>query len=178
MNRKSQIILWIVLIIVLVGILVFVFSDGNIGLRQNNITQNLEKSNKNVIINNTHSILPNLNLAPGEVLTNNLTIICVSGYSATIRDVPQRLREEVFARDNVPYPQPAGTTELDHIIPLCLGGDNSEDNLFVEFAPEYKQKDKLENYLCDHVCSGEIDINYAQNRIARDWYSYYLEVYG
>lgn len=132
------------------------------------------------VVNLSYSkILPNPSLAPGDILTNNLTIICVSGYSATVRDVPQSLRLEVFARDNVPYPQPTGTTELDHIIPLCLGGSNSEKNLFVQFEtmPGYHEKDKLENYLCDHVCSRDIDINTAQTRIASDWYSYYLEIY-
>lgn len=176
MNKKSQALLAIILLTLFIIIFIFLFVDRNIGLRQNNLTQH----NETIILNNTHSILPNPNLSPGDVLTNNLTIICISGYSANVRDVPQKLREEVFARDNIPYPQPTGTTELDHIVPLCLGGSNDEKNLFVEFAeprPGYKEKDKLENYLCDHVCSGEINIDYAQQRIAKDWYSYYLEVY-
>jgi hypothetical protein len=120
-----------------------------------------------------NKILPNVK---GDILTNNLTIICVSGYSSTVRDVPQSLRKKIFARDNVSYPQPTGTTELDHLVPLCLGGSNSEENLWVQFAPEYKEKDKLENYLCDNVCDRKINITYAQQRIADNWYSYYAEI--
>lgn len=127
-------------------------------------------------------VLPNRTLAPGDVLTKNLTIICVTGYSSTVRDVPLSLRKEIFARDGYDYEAMKNVDdELDHIIPLCLGGSNDEDNLFVQLAeprPGYKEKDKLENYLCDHVCSGEIDITYAQFKIAEDWYSYYLEIYG
>lgn len=128
-------------------------------------------------LKNAPGILPNV---PGDIMTTNLSIICVVNYTKTVRDVPQSLREEIFARDKVSYPQPTGTTEVDHIVPLCLGGSNSINNLFVEFAeprPGFKEKDKLENYLCDHVCSGEINIDYAQRRIAEDWYSYYKEIY-
>jgi hypothetical protein len=121
-----------------------------------------------------NKILPDVK---GDILTNNLSIICVVGYSSTVRDVPQNLREKIFARDNVSYPQLTGTTELDHIVPLCLGGSNSENNLFVQFEPYYQQKDKLEKYLCKNVCNGKIDINYAQQKIRYDWYSYYQEVY-
>lgn len=116
------------------------------------------------------------------ILTNNLTIICVSGYSSTVRDVPQKLREQVFARDNVTYALdlPIGSTELDHRVNLAIGGSNDESNLMVQFEeyPGYHEKDKLENYLLKNVCNGNIDINYAQERIYNDWYGYYTEIYG
>jgi hypothetical protein len=122
-----------------------------------------------------NKILPDVK---GDILTNNLSIICVVGYSSTVRDVPQNLREKIFARDNVSYPQPTGEVQLDHLISLSIGGSNSEENLWVQFAPEYKEKDKLENYLHKNVCNGKINITYAQQRIANNWWEYYREVYG
>jgi hypothetical protein len=170
MNKKAEsVIIIILMVIIFIACMAYILSrDSSIGLRTSG-------NNKSI-----NSILPNASLAPGDVLTSNLSIICHSGYSATVRDVPQSLRLEVFARDGVAYPQPTGSTELDHIIPLCLGGSNDKKNLFVEFAeprPGFHEKDKLEDYLCHHVCSGEINIDYAQQRIAQNWYSYYLEIY-
>jgi hypothetical protein len=188
-NKKAKGggIIAIVLILLAVGIYFFYFAPKN-DFQDNPIANQINKTISQVINNQTnqsitnqtsyHSILPSVS---GDVLTDNLSIICVTGYTTTVRDVPQSLREAVFARDNVPYPQPTGTTELDHIIPLEIGGSNAENNLFVEFAepiPGFHEKDKLENYLHDHVCNGEINIDYAQQRIAQDWYSYYLEIYG
>lgn len=170
--KKGQGWIFILAIAITVGVLISLGYFNNSPIDKNEPNQTTNKTNF------THSIYPKVS---GDILTNNLTIICVSGYSSTVRDVPQSLREEVFARDNVLYPQQTGTTELDHIIPLCLGGSNDINNLFVEFAeprPGYKEKDKLENYLCDHVCNGEINIDYAQQRIAEDWYKYYLEIYA
>ena len=172
----------IILILVLVGSYFFYLAPKN-DFQDNPIVNQINDTISQAINNQTNQTINIANIlpsVPGDILTNNLTIICVSGYSATVRDVPQSLREEVFARDNVFYPQPTGTTELDHIIPLCLGGSNEANNLFVEFAeprPGYKEKDKLENYLCDHVCAGEINIDYAQQRIAENWYLYYQEIY-
>lgn len=172
-------IITIISIVILIAI-AFSVQNGLIKLSPD-VNPNVAEVITNFTKNLTHMILPNHTLTPGDILTNNLSIICVTGYSSTVRDVPQSLRLSVFKRDGVSYPQPTGDTELDHIIPLCLGGSNDAKNLFVEFAeprPGYKEKDKLENYLCDHVCSGEIDIDIAQERIASDWYRYYQEIYG
>ena len=111
-----------------------------------------------------------------NILTDNLTIVCVSGYSTTVRNVSNSLKNQVYQRDNITKSK---ETAIDHIIPLCLGGSNHISNLRAMYITDKVKKDNLERYLCNsHVCDGEIDINYAQERIYRDWYSYYLEIYG
>jgi hypothetical protein len=77
-----------------------------------------------------------------------------------------------------------GLVEIDHIIPLELGGSNDPANLFPEdatfanHAPGFHVKDKLENKLHTLVCSGAMSLSYAQHRIASDWESLYKQVYG
>lgn len=122
-------------------------------------------------------IYPNPDLTQGDILTTDKNIVCVSGYSSTVRDVPLSLRKKVFENYGVEYPAPKGTTELDHFISLSLGGSNSESNLWVEPAPEYKWKDKVEYYLWRKVCKDNaMTIEEAQRLIRTDWYAIYLKI--
>ena len=60
--------------------------------------------------------------------------------------------------------------ELDHLIPLELGGSPLDvKNLWPEPAPAYHQKDVTENRLHKKVCSGEITLKKAQIGIAKNW---------
>ncbi len=68
------------------------------------------------------------------------------------------------------YNMPAITMddhELDHLVPLCLGGNNSAANLWPQAAPDDHVKDELETTLCDAVCLGKVP--QAQSEIASDW---------
>ena len=44
-------------------------------------------------INRNAPVLPNPRLSPGDVLTTDTTLICRSGYTRTVRNVPQALKE-------------------------------------------------------------------------------------
>ena len=66
--------------------------------------------------------------------------------------------------------------EVDHLISLELGGSNEIANLWPEAAsptPGFHQKDQVENYLHDQVCSGAISLREAQNEIATNWLAVY-----
>jgi hypothetical protein len=102
--------------------------------------------------------------------------ICTPGYSSSVRHVDHQQYVDVYAAYGVPYPEPTGTYELDHLIPLELGGDNSDANLWPEPAspvPGFHQKDGLENRMHDLVCSGQLALGQAQQEIASDWYAAY-----
>lgn len=60
-----------------------------------------------------------------------------------------------------------GAYELDHIVPLCLGGSNSLDNLQLQPWPEAKEKDELEAKACRMVCAGEVSIEEARSWFKR-----------
>ena len=69
-----------------------------------------------------------------------------------------------------------GQYEVDHLIPLELGGSNDIANLWPEAASPksgFHEKDQVENYLHDQVCSGAISLKDAQTQIATDWLAVY-----
>jgi hypothetical protein len=71
--------------------------------------------------------------------------------------------------------------EIDHIVPLELGGSNHIANLFPERLsahPGYRVKDRLENKLHVLVCSGGAKLRAAQRGIASNWQALYKQVFG
>ena len=90
--------------------------------------------------------------------------ICVPGWTKTVRP-PVSMTNAIKAK----FIRRQGTTrpmrdfELDHIIPLCLGGaPRSEKNLQLQLWPEAKRKDKLEAELSHKVCAGQITLQKAR----------------
>ncbi len=72
------------------------------------------------------------------------------------------------------------TCELDHLVPLELGGADGMGNIWPQCGPDdvalrerfFKQKDVVENYLAAKVRAGEIPLEEAQRGIAADWVQY------
>jgi hypothetical protein len=123
-------------------------------------------------------LYPNPALTPGAVLTTDASTICVPGYASSVRDVSTATKEQVFAEYGVSYPQPQGAYEVDHFIPLEIGGSNDLTNLWLEPAtptPGFHQKDQFENFEHGQVCNGTISAAEAQSRMASDWYLYWQE---
>ena len=114
--------------------------------------------------------MPNPQLTPGESFSGvTVSQVCTPGYSRSVRHVTSEQYHQVYAEYGIPYPEPSGTYELDHLIPLELGGDNTNANLWPDPAsptPGYHQKDDLENTMHDLVCSGRLDLGEAQREVA------------
>ena len=126
-------------------------------------------------------VLPDPKLSPGDVLTSDPKLVCVSGYTRTVRNVPQSLKEQVYHAYGITSRQP-GEYEIDHIISLELGGSNSVRNLYPE---SYRTqplnahvKDALENHLHALACSGKIPLQEAQTAIAGNWTVAYEKYVG
>lgn len=96
--------------------------------------------------------------------------ICVPGYTATVRPPESQTEAFKLGRAYPAYGLPSGTTsELDHLVPLELGGANDAANLWPEVGPVPNAKDSVENALKKAVCDGQIRLAPAQRAIARDW---------
>jgi hypothetical protein len=93
-----------------------------------------------------------------------------------VRNVPEVVRQEVYREDGITY-HGRGDYEVDHLIPLELGGSNSIKNLWPEShrtSPWNAQvKDRLEGKLHELVCSGQLDLKTAQQAIASNWIEAY-----
>lgn len=122
--------------------------------------------------------LPDPECTPGAVMTADLEVIC---HQSTFgrRHVPASVHRAAFTNYGFSYPQAPGAFEVDHLIPLELGGDNTIDNLWPEAAspgPGFGEKDRVENYLHMRVCDGSMSIRDAQRLIATDWMSVWKEL--
>jgi len=76
---------------------------------------------------------------------------------------------------------PLRDEELDHELPLELGGASSVTNLWPEPWAEPRgahHKDELENVLHGQVCSGRLDLVTAQRAITSNWEAAYRSYVG
>jgi hypothetical protein len=117
---------------------------------------------------------------PGAVFVDaTMADTCVAGYTATVRNVSAKTKKQVFEEYGMTYPQPAGAYEVDHFIPLALGGSNDIANLFPEAAsplPGFHEKDVVEVFLQEEVCSGRATLGAAQKQISSDWLAVYKNI--
>lgn len=125
--------------------------------------------------------LPNPALTPGAVLTTDSAVICVPGYTQTVRNVPSSLKAQVYKSYGITSRQP-GEYEVDHLISLELGGSNSIRNLWPESYVTHPLnahvKDALENKLHSLACNGTISMEDAQKAVAGDWTAAYVKYVG
>lgn len=123
----------------------------------------------------TGESLPDPRFTPGDTLKVSKEDICTPGYTRKIRDVPAALKAHVYQMYG--RSRESGVCcELDHLIPLELGGSNRPTNLWPErFDLEWnaRVKDRIEGRLHKLVCSGELDLATAQQEIARNWIEAY-----
>ena len=119
--------------------------------------------------------LPDPHCTPGGIdpavtQANIQSTICVSGYTERVR--PPESQTEAFKFDHA-YPaygiSSSVESELDHLVPLELGGDNDAANLWPEVGSLPNPKDAVEDALNSAVCDGRIGLARAQRSIAHNW---------
>ena len=122
-----------------------------------------------------HGQLPDPRCTPGSIdpavtQAGIRSTICKKGWTATVR--PPESQTERF-KYSVAYPAyrtpRSERTELDHLVPLELGGSNDATNLWPQSPATPNPKDKVENKLNAAVCDGRVSLAAAQLAIAADW---------
>jgi hypothetical protein len=125
--------------------------------------------------------LPDRDCSPGAILVNATpALICKKGYSKTVRDVSDKMRAAIYTEYGLPPAHYGRAYQIDHIVPLGLGGSNDPANLWPQAgspAPGYTVKDSLDRRLPKLVCNGERTLGIAQKAIARSWTALYAQVY-
>jgi hypothetical protein len=101
--------------------------------------------------------------------------ICVSGYTKSVRPATSYtngVKRKLMQEAGIDAAR-IGDYELDHIVPLALGGHPRKlSNLTLQpWEGEHgaKVKDVLEVHLQGLVCHGKLDLTDAQVCIAQDW---------
>ena|SRR2546425_3574063 len=130
--------------------------------------------------------LPDPKCTPGAIdpsvtQENIVDTICVSGYTQTVRP-PVSYTEPLKIKllQSYGFSDSLANYELDHLIPLEVGGAPSDVKNFWPEArygePNSLEKDGFENYLHDQVCSGSMSLSEAQKEIATNWVDYWKRV--
>ncbi len=131
--------------------------------------------------------LPDPVCTPGDrdsrVTQENIaSTICAPGWSKQVRppaSVTEPIKKERMRAYGVSAS--AKSVELDHEIPIGIGGATSTANLWPQpwdgDAGAHK-KDELEGILHDLVCGGELPLAQAQAEIASDWLAAYRKYVG
>jgi hypothetical protein len=115
--------------------------------------------------------LPDPRCTPGAIdPTETKAVICKAGFTTkTYRPPVEQTDAAKFNVVEPAYGLQGKHGELDHLVPLELGGANDLSNLWVEVGAIPNAKDTVENTLHDMVCTGRISLHDAQERIATNW---------
>jgi hypothetical protein len=132
--------------------------------------------------------LPNPKLTPGSVRTTDANEICSHGTRELrlYNNDRARARERyvhvlrsysVQNGSDKEYKGVANHRQMDHLIPLGIGGADSDDNLWPQPYDEAILKDKLEWRMRDLVCKENVrspaQIEKLQQEIRTNWWDAY-----
>lgn len=119
-------------------------------------------------------LLPDSHLTPGDTLTTDTARLCHPGYAQSVRHVTHATKLTIYRE----YHRQPRCCEIDHLIPLELGGSNSPKNLWAQPYPEAYAKDSVENWAHIQACTGKRPIRALQLQMATDWTVLYRQMHG
>jgi hypothetical protein len=136
-----------------------------------------------ICVNIVYADLPNKSITPGATRSVALKELCTTSTSL-VRNVPESEKNLIFHSYKLNGNDRSVCKEgyeIDHLISLELGGDNSPANLWPQSycgKNNAHDKDKLENELHRKICNGNIKLDDAQKCIAYDWQSCYIKTFN
>lgn len=127
-------------------------------------------------------IRPDPGITPGAIATLDTSKVCQSGYSKTVRHTSAALKLRVYRAYGLAS-QPRADFEVDHLIPLSLGGADAERNLWPESYTtkpwNAHVKDRLEVYIHNRVCVRHtMTLLEGQRLFQQDWTKAYTDYLG
>jgi hypothetical protein len=104
--------------------------------------------------------------------------ICVKGWTDTVRPpfyITQVIKKRLLIAQGMTWDR-HGDFELDHVVPLCAGGELGDlehtSNFQLQINKEAKRKERLERKIGCLICTGQVTL--ADGRAAfEDWQSSY-----
>jgi hypothetical protein len=123
-------------------------------------------------ISSAPAFADDLPINPAVTQETIVTTICAPGWSKTVRPSARytaRIKIKLIRELEIPE-EMLVDFELDHRIPLALGGAPSDErNLELQPWDEAGEKDRIETCLSRAVCAGTITLDEARQRIWQDW---------
>jgi hypothetical protein len=126
-------------------------------------------------------------LTPGAVRTTDRAEI-IGVNTAAVRNVTGAEKLAVYRRYGMAGPNAVipGTDhlpphEVDHRCPLCAGGSNAIEKLWIQAGDgpwNFHDKDKLEAWVCRRLRRGLITVESAQAIFIGDWKAAYVKAFG
>lgn len=131
-----------------------------------------------------YNALPNAKLTPGAVNTQVMAEpgagsylidgveynICARDFrTKPFRHTSQALKKQVCREYGAADCPNRKSGEVDHLVPLEIGGADVLANLWWQPAPAYHVKDRLEDRLPKLVCAGRMSLQDAQECVRGDW---------
>ena len=113
---------------------------------------------------------------PGATAKVKMERLCAADFATSQKPVANWQRNEALERYGVRPEQFSG--ELDHLVPVALGGSNDPDNLWPfrgTGAFTFSAKQALGIKLHDMVCSGKMSLKDAQDAFRKDWTKAYQQ---
>ena len=107
---------------------------------------------------------------PGATAKVKMEQLCAADFATSQKPVANWQRNEALERYGVRPEQFSG--ELDHLVPVALGGSNDPDNLWPfrgNGAFTFSAKQALGLKLHDKVCAGKMSLKDAQDAFRKDW---------
>jgi hypothetical protein len=129
-------------------------------------------------------IIADPSLTPGAVASTDSSDVCgvINGltYSKRHRRTTAELKREIYAEYGVD--RDGRDFEIDHRVPLCIGGADVRENLWPQEGwehPSYHDKDRLEVEVCRRACrSNEMSLPDGQAIFLGDWVEGYQKIFG
>ena len=121
-------------------------------------------------------LLPDPKITPGVVRTADTLVYCHQS-TKEVRHTSTALKDTVYAEygwSGMMHPK----GEIDHKVPLELGGADVRQNLWFQPDGEFQRKDSVENWAHRQVCSGKMNGVYTQEMFKKDWTHLWLHMHN
>ena len=123
--------------------------------------------------------LPNNYYTPGKAEKVDVKQLCAANVEASAKPIADWQKNSVLEHYGLRPESFSG--ELEHLVPVSLGGTNDPDNLYPFHAQgEYtlEAKQRLAVKLHELVCDGKISLKQAQDVFKKDWTKGYKQYLG
>ena len=122
--------------------------------------------------------LPNPMLTKGAARIVTKNVLCTTS-TKLVRHTTIDTKRSIYAEYGIKPKRSVSCTgvahscyEVDHLIPLEIGGDDVQSNLWPQLYDgenNAHDKDALENFLHKQICANKITMEQAQTCISKDW---------